>query len=146
MLLAVWAMPQSALAERYSIEGAFDGCEYGKLYPLNRGKILECREYNYFYEYMPEVITDGREVIVIGDERVDGVIHDGTVIQAQVDGEFEGCDFDKRYSLANGLIFVCATYSYSYSFMPDVVIIMIKGRTPIVTIDGEKYDGTLFKR
>ena len=33
----------------YQIEGEFDGCEYGKLYPIVGGGILECLEYNYFY-------------------------------------------------------------------------------------------------
>ena len=34
----------------YQIEGDFDGCEYGKLYPIVGGGILECLEYNYFYD------------------------------------------------------------------------------------------------
>ena len=46
-------------AERYQIEGAFDGCEFGKYYSLLGGGVLECQEYNYFYEFMPEVIASG---------------------------------------------------------------------------------------
>lgn len=30
------------------------------------------------------------------------------VAETQVDGEFEGCDFDKRVPFTNGLIFVCS--------------------------------------
>ena len=43
--------------------------------------------------------------------------------ETQVDGDFEGCDFDKRIPLTNGLVFVCSTYSYSYAYMPDVLIL-----------------------
>jgi len=145
-ILAALLLCPPVYGGRYTIDGTFDGCEYGKYYPLVGGGILECREYNYFYEYRPEVIADGREVIVIGDERVAGYIHDGHVIETQINGEFEGCDFDKRYALTNGLIFVCATYSYSYSYMPDVKIIIVEGRTPIIYIDDEQYDGTLYQR
>ena len=134
-----------AHAGTYQISGNFNGCEYGKLYPLMGGGILECREYNYFYEYSPEVRSDGREVITIGDEKVDAYLHNGSIITTQVTDEFEGCDFDKRYEFLNGLIFVCSTYSYSYSYMPEVKIITIEGRLPVVFIDGEKYDGTLYR-
>jgi len=76
---------------------------------------------------------------------VDGYLHNGSVINTQVSNDFEGCDYDKRYELLNGLIFVCSTYSYSYSYMPEVKIFIIEGRLPVVYIDGEKYDGTLYR-
>jgi hypothetical protein len=44
------------------------------------------------------------------------------VIETNVDGEFEGCDFDNA-SVQNGMIFVCSEYSYTYSYMPDVLIL-----------------------
>ena len=132
-------------AGTYQISGAFNGCDHGKLYPIMGGGVLECKEYNYFYEYSPEVRSDGREVITIGDEKVDAYLHNGSVITTQVADEFEGCDFDKRYELLNGLIFVCSTYSYSYSYMPEVKIILVEGWSPVVYIDGEKYDGTLYR-
>ena len=103
-------------AEEYTISDEFDGCEHGKLFELDGGGILECQEYNYFYEYRPRVIASGREVVVIGDEKVEGYIHDGSVNSTQISGEFEGCDYDKMYALDNGLIFRCNTYSYSYSY------------------------------
>lgn len=132
-------------AEEYTIADEFDGCEYGKLYELLEGLILECQEYNYFYDYMPRVIASGREVIIIGDEKVEGIIHDGTVYKTAVNGDFEGCDFGKRYRFTNGLVFECNTYSYTYSYFPDVKIFVVAGRSAVVFIDGEKYDGTLFR-
>lgn len=67
--------------------------------------------------------------------------------QTQVDGDFEGCDFDKHIPLTNGLVFVCSGYSYSYSYMPDVLILKnISSGDIKVLIDDEEYDGTLYKR
>ena len=131
--------------EEYAISGSFDGCEYGKFYELVGGGVLECREYNYFYEYNPRVIADGRDVLFIGDERTIGFILDGGILYTQVSGEFDGCDYDKTYILDNGLLFVCRTYSYTYSYRPDVKIVIVKGRDPVVLIDDEEYDGDLYR-
>ena len=69
------------------------------------------------------------------------------VEDTDVDGEFEGCDYDKRISLANGLIFVCSEYSYSYSYSPEVLILEhIRSGDIKVLIDDEEYDGTLYRR
>ena len=132
-------------AEEYTISDEFDGCDYGKLYELDGGGILECQEYNYFYEYRPRVITSGREVIVIGDEKVSGYVHDGSVYTTNISDEFEGCEYDKMYRLDNGLLFQCRTYHYHYAYRPEVKIFVIEGRPPVVFIDGDKYDGTLFR-
>lgn len=145
ILVLLVAYADQSHAATYRISGNFDGCDYGKLYELVGGGILECREYNYFYEYSPEVRTDGREVIAIGDEVVDAYVHDGGVITTQIDGEFEGCDYDKRYRLANGLVFVCGTYSYSYSYRPEVKIFIVGEGVRQVTIDGERYEGTVYE-
>lgn len=40
----------------------------------------------------------------------------------QVDGEFEGCDFDKKIEFINGMSLECSTYSYTYSYAPTAVI------------------------
>lgn len=136
---------QIAFAGTYSIDGEFEGCEHGKLYPIMGGGILECMEYNYFYEYSPIVQSDGRRVITIGSEIVDGYLHDGSVIKTKVIDEFEGCDWDKRIELLNGLVFVCSTYSYTYSYMPEVKIFIMDNRNPQVFIGGKLYSGVLYK-
>jgi len=64
----------------------------------------------------------------------------------QVDGEFEGCDFNKRIPLTNGLVFICSEYNYSYSYMPDVLILkQIKSGDIKVLIDDEEYEGILYQ-
>ena len=66
------------------------------------------------------------------------------VDETQVDGEFEGCDFDKHIHFTNGTVFVCSEYSYSYSYMPDVLILQHVTSGDIrVLIDDDEYDGTL---
>ena len=143
--LAALSGMSAEAADEYTISDEFDGCEYGKLYELDGGLILECLEYNYFYEYRPRVVAVGTEVIVIGDEVIRGVLHSGTIYKTYISGEFEGCDFDKVYRLDNGLFFQCSTYSYSYAYHPGVKIFAIDGRTPVVFIDGEQYDGSVFR-
>lgn len=141
------ALPAAALSlDEYTIDGTFDGCEYGKLYAIEGGGILECQEYNYFYEYRPRVIADGFDVVMIGDEKVSARLHRGHVYLTRVSDEFDGCDFGKIYNFDNGLIFECNTYSYSYSYRPEVTIFIIEGRQPIVFINGRKYEGTLYRR
>ena len=132
-------------AATYHFNGEFDGCEHGKLYELVGGGVLECQGHNHFYAYLPEVQTEGRRVIMIGDERVDGYVHDGSVTRTRIDGECEGCEYDKRYDLLNGLVFVCRMYSYSYSYSPEVKIFVFSGRTK-VTIRGKEYEGTVYWR
>jgi hypothetical protein len=64
----------------------------------------------------------------------------------QVDGDFEGCDFNKRIPLTNGLIFVCSEYNYSYAYMPEVLILkQVKSGDIKVLIDDEEYEGALYQ-
>lgn len=54
------------------------------------------------------------------------------VAVTQVDGEFEGCDFDKIIRFMDGTALRCGTFSYTYSFMPRAVIfakgVSVKGK------------------
>lgn len=40
----------------------------------------------------------------------------------QVNGDFEGCDFDKQIRFSNGWTLTCSSYFYSYSYRPETVI------------------------
>ena len=40
-----------------SIQGEFEGCDYGKKIALENGSVFTCAEYNYSYSYSPEVIV-----------------------------------------------------------------------------------------
>jgi hypothetical protein len=80
---------------------------------------------------------------------LEGLAREGyaVVAETRVDGSFEGCDFDKPIPLTNGLIFVCSTYSYSYSYRPEVLILkhVIKGDLRVL-INNQEYGGQLYKR
>lgn len=41
-----------------------------------------------------------------------------------VSGDFEGADYDKPVKLDNGMIFEFQDYSYSYSYWPEVIILV----------------------
>lgn len=67
--------------------------------------------------------------------------------ETSVDGDFEGCEFDRRIPLMNGLIFVCQGYSYHYAYSPDVLILRnVRSGDLKVIIDDEEFDGTLYRR
>jgi hypothetical protein len=69
------------------------------------------------------------------------------VEKTSVDGEFEGCDFDKRIPFRNGLVFVCSTYSYSYSYCPEVLILQhVRNGDIKVLINDCEYQGKLYRR
>lgn len=90
----------------------------------------------------------GSAPVAYGSELEDFAREGYAVIEeTQVNGEFEGCDYNKRIPFMNGLIFVCSEYSYSYSYMPDVLILKnINSGDTKVLIDDEEYDGTFFRQ
>ncbi len=64
-----------------------------------------------------------------------------------IQGEFQGCDFDKKIVLEDGSVFTCAEYNYSYSYSPDVVVfgkmLTYQGRAFIdykLVIEGEIFE------
>ena len=123
----------------YTIEGSFEGCDYDKVYELTNGQFLICSSYGYAYAYRPEVyeISGGR--ILIGGEEYSGRIVSGRVISTQIDGEWEGCDFD-NHRLMNGMYLVCNGYFYEYAYMPSVKIFVIEGAIKSISINGERKD------
>ena len=133
-----------SFAETYTIEDEFDGCEYGKVYALTNGQFFICEEYQYFYEYRPRVIAVDNKVVVVGDEEISGRIVDGEMYTTQIDGEWEGCDFDS-HKLINGFILQCNSYFYEYAYMPSVEIIIVEGAVT-VKVNGQTRNGiSIFK-
>lgn len=60
-----------------------------------------------------------------------------TIIESQIDGDFEGFDEDNVYKLTNGQIWIQTEYKYhySYSYMPRVIIFENHGRF-YMNVDG----------
>jgi hypothetical protein len=129
-----------SVGEIYTIEDTFDGCEHGKFYPLTNGKYLRCDSYKYFYKYRPKVIADGNRVIAIDEREVRGTIVEGQTLLTNIDGEWEGCNFDV-HKLTNGMYLVCSSYFYEYAYMPSVEILVINGQVEAVLINDEAKDG-----
>ena len=84
--------------------------------------------------------------MTIDDRKVRAELHDGNVTKTRIDGKFDGCERGKLYPLENNLIFECNEHHYAYAHRPDVLIITVLGRRPVVIIDGRKYalDNNLF--
>ncbi|KEC75491.1 hypothetical protein RLPCCGM1_c0868 [Rhizobium leguminosarum bv. phaseoli CCGM1] len=68
-------------------------------------------------------------------------------LTTQVNGTYEGCEYGKQIGLMNGLIFVCSTYHYHYSYMPRVLILQqLQTGNIKVIIDDDETSGTLYRR
>ncbi len=66
--------------EMTSVQGEFNGCDFGRRIPLDNGLIFVCSEYNYNYSYAPDVfilknVRDGRLKVVIDDDEYDGTVY-----------------------------------------------------------------------
>jgi hypothetical protein len=68
--------------------------------------------------------TDPRAVLDALNRRSGGTATSGTVIESQIDGDFEGWDGETIFKLTNGQIWQQDEYDYTYEyeFMPDVTI------------------------
>lgn len=44
------------------------------------------------------------------------------IAEKTVEDEFEGCEFDKKIKFMDGTHLTCATYSYTYDYMPTAYI------------------------
>lgn len=64
-----------------------------------------------------------------------------------VDGEFQGCEFDRVIKLQNGSRYKCSTYGYTYSYSPDALVFAkvssFQGKsiaTVKLLVEGEIFD------
>lgn len=69
------------------------------------------------------------------------------VYEKTIDGDFEGCDFDKKIKFMDGTYLTCSTFSYTYTFMPTAYIyanrFRYKGKVYAdikMVVDDEIYD------
>ena len=112
-----------------------------EIFKLASGSLWQVKyEYEYLYEYYPNVIicpNEGKLIIKgkklnvqsISTGRAAGPSASG-IIESQIDGDFNGWEGETIYKLMNGQVWQQAsyTYSYSYSFMPKVLIYQDSGR------------------
>ncbi|QNU63978.1 hypothetical protein [Vreelandella titanicae] len=137
------AAPYSAWASCYqsSIQEPtpFMG-NHGEVFQLIDGSFWEVtHEYEYLYEYYPEVVVcPSRGQIILGGKALSvqqvgggsvGSGSSGNIIETNIDGEFEGWEGETIFRLMNGQIWQQSSYSYlyHYSYSPRVIIIQRNG-------------------
>jgi hypothetical protein len=112
-----------------------------EIFKLASGSLWQVKyEYEYLYEYYPNVVicpNEGKLLIKgkklnvqsLSSSRSSGT-SSSSVIESQIDGDFNGWEGETVYKLMNGQVWQQAsyTYSYSYSFMPKVLIYQDGGR------------------
>jgi len=108
----------------------------GEIFKLADGTIWEVKyEYEYMYEYYPTVtVCPDKGFMIVGDTKLDVVQVSNTssnsntsssdLIESNIDGDFEGFEGDTIIKLMNGQVWqqIDATYKYTYSYMPKVLI------------------------
>jgi hypothetical protein len=60
-----------------------------------------------------------------------------------VNGEFEGCDFDKKVIFTDNTYVTCMGYGHTYSYMPEAIILGKNYNGTLllkIYVDGELYD------
>lgn len=75
------------------------------------------------------------------------IIYEGTVTgyiddKGKEHDEFEGCDYDRILIVDDRYQVTCRTYSYSYSYRPDIVILEGSYGAKAI-INGDEYDISL---
>ena len=123
----------------------------GEIFKLDNGSIWEVKyEYEYLYEYYPDVIIcPNRGKLIIDDLSLDVELlssprqkeHNSSpnepIIESQIDGTFEGFEGETIIKLMNGQIWQQSEYwyHYHYAFMPKVLIYKSSGNYKI-KVDG----------
>lgn len=74
------------------------------------------------------------------------IVHSGTITGYQdpkkkPNDTFEGCEYGRQIFIDDAFQVTCATYTYSYSYRPSVVILAKSGMLKMVVGD-EVYDVT----
>lgn len=72
------------------------------------------------------------------------IVHSGTVTGYIDDNgieqdSFEGCDYGRQLIVDYSLAVTCATYSYSYAYNPEIVVLS-NGNSMVACIDNEMYE------
>lgn len=62
-----------------------------------------------------------------------------TGTQRKSDTSFEGCNWGRRIVFDDNTYLTCQTYSYSYSYRPDAIL-LTNGTKWIMIVDNNSYD------
>lgn len=105
-----------------------------EIFKLNDGSVWQVKyEYEYLYEYYPNVIIcPSKNELIIGDktlsvQQISSAKRSNTSsssIESRIDGEFEGFEGETIFKLVNGQVWQQSEYwyHYHYSYMPKVII------------------------
>lgn len=99
-----------------------------EIFKLQNGTLWQVQhEYEYMYEYHPDVTVCPRQSIIIVDSKEINVRQITNFIETSIDGEFEGWKGDTIFKLQNGQIWQQSSYKYEYhySYSPKVILYQI---------------------
>ena len=73
------------------------------------------------------------------DGRIGELIGYTIITQKTIDGEFEGCDFDKIIVFNDRTALRCFSYGYQYAYMP-IAVILSNGSNIKMMVGDDIYD------
>lgn len=125
----------------------------GEIFTLSNGIIGEVKhEYEYMYEYYPSVLVcPSKNQLIISGKTLNiqliqnkKQIHEtSTLIESQIDGEFEGFEGETIIKLINGQIWQQTEYyyHYHYAYSPSINIFKLSSGYKIKVDGVEKLIG-----
>lgn len=123
------------------IESDFNGFDDNTVFKMSNGMYWVQSQYRYWYHYAyrPDATIseeNGRYILTVAGQSIP-VRQLSSVIESNIDGEFNGWDGDKKYKLRNGQIWKQDEYKYEYkyAYSPEVMICNIDGSN-IMFVEG----------
>jgi len=123
------------------IDADFEGFDDNVIFKMANGTYWIQTQYNYWYHYAyrPDALIteeNGRYILTVAGHSI-SVRQLDSIIESQIDGEFNGWDGNKQYKLINGQVWqqVEYKYEYKYAYQPEVFICDDGGRY-IMSVDG----------
>jgi hypothetical protein len=71
--------------------------------------------------------------------KLDNLIGYKIIAKKTIDGEFEGCDFDKKIIFDDRTMLCCRSYGYQYAYRPTAII-LFNGYNIKMIVENEVYD------
>jgi hypothetical protein len=123
------------------IDTDFEGFNDNVIFKMANGTYWIQAQYNYWYHYAyrPDALIteeNGRNMLTVAGNSIP-VRRLDSIIESQIDGEFNGWDGSKHYKLVNGQVWQQAEYKYEYkyAYRPEVIVCDVGG-TYIMSVEG----------
>jgi len=125
------------------IDDEFEGFEPDRIYVLRNGQVWQQTSYEYAYRYHyapPVTISPSGEQCVMAVEGMSQTVYvvQLEAIQSRINGEFNGLDYGRTYTLQNGQVWQQTEFYiwYYYWHAPTVIIYRSHSGSWMMEVEG----------